>query len=90
MRDRANKAAQSSEVPDESLSLVARRRKVREVEHEIQIVPETQDKQDVQDNQELITQRLQSSPHFDDEDAGISQTKLVAKRRRMIDSDEDE
>lgn len=87
MRDRANKAAQASEVPDESLSLVARRRKVREVEHEIQIVPETQDKQD---NQELITQRLQSSPHFDDEDAGISQTKLVAKRRRMIDSDEDE
>ena len=87
MRDRANKAAQVSEVPDESLSLVARRRKVREVEHEIQIVPETQDKQD---NQELITQRLQSSPHFDDEDAGISQTKLVAKRRRMIDSDEDE
>lgn len=96
MRDRANKAAQSSEVPDESLSLVAKRRKVRELERDQLDVPGTQGMPNRQDNQEFLTQGLQLSHHSDDEndqneeDAGVSQTKLIAKRRRVIDSDEDE
>lgn len=98
LRARANNAAATAEVPEESLSLVARRRKAREAEQNQQSQePVTQDSvvNDLQ-SQEPPQEAMEGSQSVMDVTAGgheidtNTQAKSTSKRRRVIDSDDNE
>ncbi|EOQ99643.1 hypothetical protein E3P92_01291 [Wallemia ichthyophaga] len=91
LRAHAKNAAATAEVPQDSLSLVAKRRKAKEAE---QVEPSQGPviQNSVDDNlqsQELFSQSVMDVAGDEDEDDTSTQAKSLSKRRRVIDSDDE-